>query len=353
MSMSPRERVLAAISRRPPDRVPKTASFTPAALETFRQNTGADDPVEYFRMEPRSVGFNATTATPDFSGYLGLLPPGTTITEHGVAHVPGNFYHFTKMVHPLRNMRTVSELQEYPWPDMQADYRHSDLECRTKALHDGGQFVQGGVGHIFELAWGMRGMEQLFIDFSENPDFASALLDRITLDNCFIARRMAEAGADMLVLGDDVGMQDRLMMSPAAWRRWLKPCLARVIAAGRQVNPSIHVFYHTDGNVLPIIPDLIEVGLTVLNPVQPECMDPAALKKEYGDVLAFWGTIGTQTTMPFGTPEEVERTVRERIETVGEGGGLVLAPTHTLEPDVPWENILAFFNAVEKYGRMH
>jgi uroporphyrinogen decarboxylase len=348
--MSPRERVLAAISHRPPDKVPKTAEFTPAVMQTFREKTGSNNPEEYFGMEPREVRFSPTVAKNDFSPYLGSLPPGTEITEFGVAHIAGNFYHFTKMVHPLRNMREANELLAYPWPDLPADYRHRDLESRVQALHDQGWFVSAWVGHIFEIAWYMRGMEQLFLDFLDNPEFAGVLLDKITQYNCFIARRMAEAGVDMLSMGDDVGMQRSLMMKPETWRRWLKPRLAQVIAAGRAVNPKIPAFYHSDGNILSIIPEIIEAGVTVLNPVQPECMDPVALKEQYGEALAFWGTIGTQTTMPFGTPEEVERTVRERIETIGKGGGLVLAPTHTLEPDVPWENILALFNAVEKYG---
>ncbi|MFQ5808864.1 MAG: uroporphyrinogen decarboxylase family protein, partial [Armatimonadota bacterium] len=147
------------------------------------------------------------------------------------------------------------------------------------------------------------------------------------------------------------GMQDRLMMHPDTWREWLKPRLGKVIQAARDVNPDVHVFYHSDGNIESIIEDLIEVGVTVLNPVQPECMDPVELKKQYGDRLAFWGTIGTQSTMPFGTADDVRAAVKHMCETVGDGGGLVLAPTHVLEPDVPWENVAAFFEAAEEYGR--
>jgi uroporphyrinogen decarboxylase len=117
------------------------------------------------------------------------------------------------------------------------------------------------------------------------------------------------------------------------------------------VNPDIIVRYHSDGNPEAIIPELIEIGVDVLNPVQPECLDPAEVKRRFGDSLAFWGAMGTQTTMPFGSPEEVARVVRERIETIGAGGGLVLAPTHVLQPDVSWENILAFFDAIDRYGR--
>ncbi|MCD6506900.1 hypothetical protein J7M22_09790 [Candidatus Poribacteria bacterium] len=189
------------------------------------------------------------------------------------------------------------------------------------------------------------------------PDF-SVYFDEPPLPNASVneyvmARRYAEAGVDMLLTGDDVGMQDRLMMSPQMRRRWLKPRLAKVIQAGKEINPKVHIYYHSDGNIEDIIPDLIEVGVDILNPVQPECMDPVKLKRLYGDKLTFWGTIGTQTTMPFGTPEEVKRVVHERVRTVGKGGGLVLAPTHVLEPDVPGENVIAFFEAVEETRRYY
>ena len=111
------------------------------------------------------------------------------------------------------------------------------------------------------------------------------------------------------------------------------------------------MFFHSDGNVAELIPDFIDVGIDILNPLQPECMDIEAIKREYGRDLAFWGAVGTQTTMPFGTPEEVERVVRRCIETIGRDGGFLIAPTHLVEPEVPWENIMAFVEAVDTYGR--
>jgi uroporphyrinogen decarboxylase len=214
--------------------------------------------------------------------------------------------------------------------------------------------VQGDIPHysgtLFECAWLLRGLENLLVDFLANPDLAAALLDHLTATGIESARRLAEAGVDVLLTGDDVGMQRGMMMSPELWRQWLKPRLAEIIAAAKKVKPDVLVFYHSDGNIEPIIPELIEVGVDILNPVQPECMDPAQLKREHGNDLAFWGTVGTQTTMPFGTPEEVKAAIRERIESTGQGGGLLLAPTHVIEPDVPWENVEAFFEAVEEYG---
>ncbi|MEG1126885.1 MAG: uroporphyrinogen decarboxylase family protein, partial [Oscillospiraceae bacterium] len=115
--------------------------------------------------------------------------------------------------------------------------------------------------------------------------------------------------------------------------------------------PDVLAFYHSDGVIDEIIPDLIKIGVDILNPIQPECVNPIRLKELYGDKLSFWGTIGTQTTMPFGTENEVRENVRKMIETVGKGGGFCVAPTHLLEPEVPWVNINAFVSAVNDFGK--
>ena len=196
----------------------------------------------------------------------------------------------------------------------------------------------------------MRGMDRLFMDFYDNPEFATALLDQMLEIRTFQAVRYAEAGVDILHTGDDLGMQHTLIMSVAMWRKWIKPRLAKVIQAARQVKPDLLVEYHTDGFVIPFIPELIEIGINVLNPVQPECMDPAEIKRKFGDYLAFSGTVGNQSTLPFGTPDEVRRVVSRTHRDGWARWGLVLAPSHMLEPDVPWENILAFFEAAEEYG---
>ena len=204
---------------------------------------------------------------------------------------------------------------------------------------------------LFEVAWGVRGYESFLTDLIDQKDMAAALLDRITDMRRQMARIFARAGVDVLRLGDDVGTERGMMIGRATWAEWLKPRLASVIRAARDINPDILVFYHSDGDCREVIPELIEIGIDILNPVQPECMDPAEIKRLYGDRLAFWGTIGTQTTMPFGTPDDVRREVLTRIETVGRGGGLLLGPSHLLQDDVPWDNVLAFFDAVDRYGR--
>lgn len=352
--MSPRERVLAALRRQRPDRIPKHFDLTPAQEEEFRRRTGSDDVSEHFNLEPRFVGISATSKPRDFSDYLRDVPDLDHHDEWGVGAISSGFHHFERMVHSLRNARTPRDIAAYPWPDVLAPYRWrsllADVRCWQQRGHPVSAAPPGACGgSLFETCWYLRGQEQLLIDLYDNPDLATALLD--TVNNTLIesSRRLAEAGVDILRLGDDVGSQRAMLMSPDTWRRWFKARLAAVIAIAKRVKPDILVFYHSDGNLEPILPDLIEIGLDILNPVQPECMDPAQIKREYGDRLAFWGTIGTQTTMPFGDPDEVRRVVKERIETVGPEG-LLLAPTHVIEPDVPWENIVAFAEAVEEYG---
>jgi len=349
--MTPRERVLTAMRREVPDRVPKTAGFTPDVQRRFEEATGCTNAATYFDFENRGVGFRPAAEGTDFTPfYPDGLPEGTSINEYGTAHVPGDFYHFWRLQFPLVNARSLDEIKAFPWPDYTPGCRHEHLEDAVAELHSKNFYVQGGVGHIYENAWQVVSMERLLMSFVDSPDEATFILDRIAEDRACMARRYAEAGCDGLGTGDDVAMQDRMMMSPDTWRKWLKPRWEYVYSEAKKIKPDIQIMYHSDGDVSPIIPDLIEIGLDVLNPVQPECVDPEALKREYGNDLAFWGCIGTQTTMPFGSASDVRKAVKWTIDTVGAGGGLLVAPTHVLEPDVPWANIQAMFDAVDEYG---
>jgi uroporphyrinogen decarboxylase len=339
--------------RQRPDRVPKDLNLSPALWEELRRR-GGESAAEHFRLEPRYVGIAPTTNRRDFSDYLADVPGVDHHDEWGVGAIPAKFHHFERMVHPLRNATSPRDIARYPWPDVLAPYRWRSILHHVHSWQNRGFPVCAGPpgaceGSLYETCWYLRGQEQLLIDLYDNPDLATALLDAVNNTIIECARRLAQTGIDILRLGDDVGSQRAMLMSPAMWRRWLKPRLARLIGAAKEVKPDLLVFFHSDGCIEPIIGDLIEVGVDILNPVQPECMDPAALKREHGERLAFWGTIGTQSTMPYGTPDEVRRVVKERIETVGPEG-LLLAPTHVLEPDVPWENVVAFVEAVEEYG---
>ena len=135
------------------------------------------------------------------------------------------------------------------------------------------------------------------------------------------------------------------------WRKWLKPRLLRVIESAKTANAEVRVLYDSDGNFEPVIPDLIDIGVDVLCPIQPESNDPARLKREYGKHLSFWGSIGVQSTLPFGTPTDVRLEVRERMDIIGRDGGFAIAPSHVIPPEMPWQNVVAFFQAVEEVGR--
>jgi len=350
--MNPRERLLTAMRREVPDRVPYEFFLSPALTETFRCKTGAEDPAEYYGFEERHVSFYPPKTEVDYSQYYPEgLSAQTWIDSWGVAREPGSEYHFSKMIHPLRRATTVKDVLDYPLPDFHQVECWGHLEGQVADLHARELAAHALLGMtIFEISWYIRGMENLFVDMVSHPEMSEALLERITDLRVFQAQTYARADVDILRLGDDVAAQQGMLMSPGMWRQWLKPRLARVIEAARSVKPDILIWYHSDGDCRAIIPELIELGVDILNPVQPECMDPAVIKLQYGSQLSFSGTIGTQTTMPQGTPAEIKATVKERIATVGKGGGLLLAPSHVLEPDVPWENVVAFVEAVEEYG---
>jgi len=354
--MTPRERLLTALRRERPDRIPKHLKLSPGLYEEFRRQTEAEDVAEYFGLEPRFVSISGTVQPRDFSAYLVDVEGIESNDEWGVGSIPSGLHHLARMVHPLRNAKSPRDIASYPWPDVLAPYRWRAVGGGVEQCHSRGYPAIGCPpgscdGSLFETCWYLRGQEQLLVDIHENPDLAIALLDTVNNTMIEAARRLAQAGVDVLKLGDDVGAQQAMIVSPEMWREWFRPRLEAVIRAGKAINPKLLVYYHSDGNIEAIIPDLIEVGVDVLNPVQPECMDPQRLKGEFGGDLAFWGTIGTQTTMPFGTPEDIRKTVRERIDALGPEG-LILAPTHVLEPDVPWGNVVAFVEAVNDFGRI-
>jgi uroporphyrinogen decarboxylase len=214
---------------------------------------------------------------------------------------------------------------------------------------------QAVIGHmactVWETSWYLRSMPALMMDMIEEDEKATWLLDTVTANACQRAEAYVRAGVDILAMGDDVGMQESIMMSQPMYQQWIKPRLAKVIDAARAVNPDVLVHYHTCGYVEPLIDDLIEAGIDILNPVQPECMDFAEIHAKYGDRLSFNGTLGTQTTMPFGTPAEVRETVFRNLEIAGETGGLLCCPTHLLEPEVPFENIEAYVAACKEFTK--
>jgi uroporphyrinogen decarboxylase len=335
-----------------PDRIPFEISwgaFTPSLMEVYRRQTGASvDPEEYFDFDTRSVDLNPTRSAGDFRRFFeGPLPANVTFDEWGCGSVPGSMEHFVEYkFHPLGAAATAEEVRGFPWPDVTADYRYEGLQQRIDEYHRRGYAVTGELYQtIFERAWLMRGMERLLMDFMEVAEIGHAVCQCIADLRIEQARRLAALGVDVLRLGDDVCTQKGLMMSLVTYRKFLKEPTRAIIRAAKQINPEVLVFMHCDGRVGDMIEEYVNIGVDILNPVQPECNSFEEIVQRSAGRLAFWGGIGTQSTMPFGTPHDVASAVTRAKQTLGRDGGLLLAPTHILEPEVPWQNVLAFVEA--------
>jgi uroporphyrinogen decarboxylase len=206
------------------------------------------------------------------------------------------------------------------------------------------------VGHIYENAWQIRGYEEFLLDLLERPAWAECLLGRLAAQRRTMAVAHVEAGADVVQCGDDIANQNALMFAPAIWRRIMLPLWRDIWQELKRINPDVRIWYHSDGNISAVVDDLVDAGLDILNPLQPECLDIDTIHRRHGAHLTFDGTIGTQSTMPFGSPEDVRNRVRDVIGNYGANGGLIVSPTHVLEPEVPVANIDAFVDACREYG---
>ena len=338
-----------------PDRVPFEISwgaFTPSLMEVYRQKTGsALDPAEYFGFDTRSVSIGPTRKKLDFrKWYSAPLPKDVIWDEWGYGMIRGPSEHFMDyQFHPLNGFTTPDQIFAFDWPDVDADYRFEGMAESVRTFQDHGYAVTGELYQtIFETAWLLRGMENLLTDFYLNEGLVHAICEKLTELRVRQAVKFAETGIDILRLGDDVATQKGPMMSLELYRIFLKERTRRIIAAAKRVNSNILIFMHSDGEVNEFIPEYIDIGVEILNPVQPECNDLEAIGRRYGDRISFWGGIGTQTTMPFGTPQTIKDAVRITQMQLGSRGGLLLAPSHILEPEVPWENVVAFVEEARK-----
>lgn len=351
--MTPRENLLRSLRRQGFETVPLDPNgFCPSQVEAFKKRFGHDDIAGWFGAPCRGVWL-PLTATYAAAAELyprERLPADISFDAFGIGHSrQPDCYHMTRMHHPLAGDATLAEIEQYPFPVL-SDAAVAQMAREVGGIQARGLATMGGMAcTIWETAWYLRGMEDLMADMMDDSPRATVLLDHVTAIACELVRAFAKAGCDIIQLGDDIGMQSTPMMNPALWRVWLKPRLAQVIAAGRAVNPDVLIFYHSCGYVLPFIEELIEIGVDILNPVQPECMDFAEVHARFGGRLSFWGTIGTQTTLPFGTPAAVRALVEKNLRICGAKGGIVIGPTHLVEPEVPWENLVALKEACEHY----
>jgi len=347
--MTSRERVLTAMRRQQPDRVPRYISFVAQKEREVMARLGLTDMLPFTRLDIWRVAVNPTRQQLDYSRYYSR--PDMAWDDWGRGRIWDAEGLYAEYFYPLEHAETVADLDAYPWPDELAPYRFEGLEERVADAHNRGYAAVGILGDtVYEMAWQLRGVERLFDDMINNEEMAVALLDRITNYRVAHTRALARAGVDIILSGDDIAMQHGLMISRAMLNEWLFPRLQRIYDAGREENPDLLVWFHSDGKVDEIIPDLIDIGVDILNPVQPECVDHRWVKDTYGDKISFAGGIGVQSILPFGTPQQVREHTREVIETLGANGGLLIAPAHLIEADVPLENVLAMVEAIDTYG---
>lgn len=354
--MTSRERVLTALDHREPDRVPIHADFTPEVARklSLRLKTG-DATTEAYSGKiselPIALGHDLLVAWHGIAtSYYQHEDKKEYSCEWGIkwrwVEYPGGRY--TEIAQPP--LKNEARLSSYRCPDASEPWRYDAV--RTLLQERGSTYAIVGAMPctLFEAAWYLRGMDLFLSDLITNKDFVNELLDKLFLFQLVTGTTLAGLGVDIIWIGDDFGTQDSLIISPALWREFFKPRYARLIKAFKDENKNVKVAYHSDGNIESLLPEYIDIGVDILNAVQPKSMDPARLKKKFGKNLSFWGTIDIQETLPYGTPEDVQNEVKLRINTVGKDGGLILGPSHNIQPDVPLENVLSFYQAVEKYG---
>ncbi len=354
--MTHKERLLAAINHEEPDRVPICAWYTPEAERMLLRHLGVDsDQTETYKAAggPLPIlmkhDFLISWIGPCTSFYSD--PHEEYTDEWGIRWkwVKNQVGSYTEMVrHPLADLTDPSK---YSIPDFAREDRYTGL--RQLIAQYGSEYgIMGGAAcTLFELAWYLMGIERVLMDLVREKDFMNVFLDDLMQWVDVAGSKMVELGVDIIWIGDDFGTQDRMLMAPALFREFFKPRYQKLFQKWKAINPNVKTAFHSDGNIYPIIPDLVEIGLDILNPVQPKSMDPAKLKKEFGKQLTFWGTVDIQEVLPFGTPTDVANEVKLRLQTVGKGGGLIIAPAHNIQPDVPLDNILAFYKTAENFGR--
>jgi uroporphyrinogen decarboxylase len=268
---------------------------------------------------------------------------------------PESFY-FDVCYAPLAGAETPANVDAFAWPDPWSEREQRWLEGEIQRLyHATDKALFAGlpifVCSFFELSLVLFGFENFMMKLATDRDLVEYWLDKkLAHDLAILEPFLAVTGRfiEAIQMNDDFGTQDSLQISPKLYRELFKPRQRKWIEFVKARTPA-KIFLHCDGAIEPILPDFIEIGIDVLNPLQTSArgMDPAVIKRRYGRNLSFWGGgVETQTTLPFGTLEEIQREVRERVELLGQGGGYVFAPIHNIQPDIPPEKVLAIFDTV-------
>lgn len=380
--MTPRQRVLATLAHTEPDRVPivlGVSNATGIKMGTYRRlaNLVGLEPGEEFLYEWPELG--TAKPTEEMLVRLGTDVRGVwdrepaSILEANTNRPPGADYinswgsgarqirpgEWFPMIHPLAAATTTAELDSYPWPDMTDPTRVAHVATDAARLAEEGRYAIMATPWLLfplERAFAMQGMDTFLMNLALYPEFAEALLWKIEeLCKDLMGPFLAALGpnVDMIKIGDDLGTQESLLMSPTMYRSILKPIHADFIRFIKERTDAA-VFFHTDGDVFPLIDDLMEIGVDILNPIQTSAgrmADLSALKERWGDRLTFCGGVDTQRILPTGTPTEVAAEVQRVIDILGPGGGYMVSSVHTVMDDVPAENVLAMVDTVMDSGR--
>lgn len=348
--MNSRERVKLALRCRKPDRIPKALGFFSQELDEL----GLKNADQRFALDIRIAEFNVPKRQREFLKFLDRLPDDVHLGSMSQlqTYYEWNYHPQSEEAGPLGKITSLAELKEYVLPDLTHPNRYRGLDRQVSAWHKEGLAVAGSPPHLggvlFEIATRLRGFEQILLDMMQNKELIHYLLDQLTAILTHNSLILARSGVDILILDDDVASPTGLLMSPAMWREFYKTRMAEVIRIAREESPELLVFYHCDGNFTDLIPDLIDIGVNVINPVQPDCMDALKIKREFGDRIALWGTVGTALLWTEGTPDQIRNEVQKRIDTLGPEG-LLLCPAYDLDY-VPPENIVAFIEAADRWG---
>jgi len=374
-NMTHRERILAALNHRQPDRVPldlgatRSTSIVVQAYERLNRHLGSTElprifskwlniahpsqaMLQRFDIDTRSLGQGPPDNWQDI-----VFADGSYQDEWGVVRSrPAGCLYYDLTKSPFAGEASVADLDRHPWPDPHDPGRCRGLKEEARRLRQETDYAiaLNMPGGVVTQAQFLRGFEDWFADLIADPTFYHALLERITDLWIEMAKDELDAAgdcADFCFFGDDVAFQDGPMMSMELYRKMVKPYHARVFSYLKS-RSSAKILYHTCGSVAHLIPDLIELGVDALNPIQVSAkgMDTKTLKREFGKDICFWGGIDTQRVLPFGSVQDVQVEVRRRVEDLGPDGYCVCA-VHNLQADVSPENICAMYDTAREYGQ--
>lgn len=350
--MNNKQRVLATIDHIEPERVPVDLWALSPVTDNLRVHFGVEDGGDDESVW-QALGVDLRSVWPDYVGpQLPTFDDGSWRDWWGLRkRMIGPFEEVVEP--PLADAQTVADVEAHPWPDPDwFDYKGMRPTC--EALGEYALVVRDPGPHatcVLRLAIFLRGMEKFMMDLALNPDLAQAIIERVERFYLEFDKRIFEAVGDLTdiyFIADDVGVQDGLMISPRMFRKFIRPSLERFIAQAKAHGQR--VMYHTCGAVRRLIPDFIEMGIDILNPIQVSAkgMEPAGLKQDFGDALCFHGALDVQTILSQGTPDQVRVEVTRLCQVLGQGGGFILAPTNNVMPETPVENILALYETVRE-----